>query len=292
MVLRNEITLGELIAFNMLSEKIAGPIMSLSSLWERIQGLRIARLRLGDLLNLSSETDVAKPSLRLDGRASITGDNVSFSYSPEQPLFQNLSFAIESNRLTIIAGSSGSGKSTLAKLVCGLYAPDGGSISANGQRLSDCDPISVRRAIAYVPQEPTLFAGSIRDNLLLARPGATDEEIEAALSDSASLNFVARFTDGIQTDVGEGGGHLSGGQRQRIALARSLLGNPGVMILDEPTSALDAESAAVVVATILRLAHDLTIVVITHNPALFGEGLEIIDLSNERKMQPMEIAAQ
>ncbi|TGQ36548.1 peptidase domain-containing ABC transporter [Mesorhizobium sp. M00.F.Ca.ET.216.01.1.1] len=278
LVFQNEITLGELIAFHLLAEKVSGPILSLSSIWEQWQGLRVARLRLGDFLNTPAETDTPRPKLLIEGPLHLSLKGLSFGYLPDQAVIRDMTLDIGPNRSTIIVGDSGRGKSTLAKLMSGLYEPDDGYVEANGHKLADCDPRSVRHSIAYLPQEPALFSGSIMDNLLLAKPDATNEEINKALADSASDRFIAQLPDGIHTDVGERGAFLSGGQRQRVALARSLLAGPAALILDEPTSALDAQSAGVVVETLKRLAREKTLIVITHNPSLLGKDANVIDL--------------
>lgn len=284
LVFRNEITLGQLIAFNMLAGNVSGPIMSLSSLWEQWQGLKIARLRLGDFLNVDTETKTDKPPLKIEGPLTLRFNGVSFGYSADHPVIQDLSAIIKPGHPTLIIGNSGCGKSTLAKLASGLYAPDNGQIDANGDNLSDRDARSIRQAIAYLPQEAALFSGSIRDNLLMAKPNATDIEIERALADSASTAFVASLPNGIHTDVGEAGGHLSGGQRQRIALARALLHDPSALVLDEPTSSLDEGSVDLIVATLRRLAKEKTLIVITHNRNLFGKDtINLIDLNHPER---------
>ncbi|WP_375154778.1 peptidase domain-containing ABC transporter [Ensifer sp. ENS05] len=284
LVFQNEITLGELIAFHLLSEKVAGPIMSLSSIWEQWQGISIARLRLGDFLNTPLETEVARPPLRVEGPLRLTLSAVSFSYAPDRHVIRDLTVNIEPNRPTVIVGGSGIGKSTLAKLISGLYTPAGGTIQGNGQDLNGCDPESVRRAIVYLPQEPVLFSGTVLENLLLARPDATELEIQAALADSAADEVVAKLTGGLQADVGERGGHLSGGQRQRLALARALLCDAAALVLDEPTSALDATSAAVIISALKRLARYRTLIVITHHPELLGQDVNVLDLAS---LQPV-----
>ncbi|WP_234804025.1 peptidase domain-containing ABC transporter [Ensifer adhaerens] len=279
LVFRNEITLGELVAFHLLAGHVFGPIMSLASIWEKWQGLKIARLRLGDFLNASTETDVQRPELPTVIRPTLELRNVSFGYVPEQPIIHNMTVQIRPDIPTVIIGDSGCGKSTLAKLMCGLYSPDKGHVEANGFKLADHDPQSVRRAIAYLPQEPVLFSGSIIDNLLLAKPDATEAEIAMALADSAADQVIKQLPLGIDAQVGEHGSHLSGGQRQRIALARALLAAPRALILDEPTSALDAVAAARVAETLRGIARELTLVVITHKPDLLGEDVNVIDLN-------------
>lgn len=283
LVLQSEITLGQLIAFHLLAEKVSGPIFSLSSVWEQWQGLKVARLRLGDLLNAEAETEAVRPVLQTGGLLRLSLKGLSFGYLPDHPVLRDMSHDFEPSRPTLIIGDSGCGKSTLAKLLSGLYEPAVGQVEANGQNLADFDPRSVRRAIAYLPQDASLFSGSVLENLLLAKPDASDEDIRQALAASASDGFVGRLPKGIHSDVGEYGSHLSGGQRQRIALARSLLTNPSALILDEPTSALDAQSASVVVETLKRLARDKTLIVISHKADLLGPGVDVVDLSQPER---------
>ncbi|MBP2509808.1 Alpha-hemolysin translocation ATP-binding protein HlyB [compost metagenome] len=279
LVFRNQITLGELVAFHLLAEHVFGPIMSLATIWEKWQGLKIARLRLGDFLNTPTETDTHKLAIPIDGSLVLSLKNVSFGYTPDEPIICDMSMEIGPGVPTLIIGESGCGKSTLAKLISGLYLPKQGTIAANGYDLTDYNPHTVRRAIAYLPQEPVLFSGTILDNLLLAKADATEMEILQALSDSASDRLVAQLPDGIHTEVGERGSYLSGGQRQRIALARTLLSNPQALILDEPTSALDAQAAAHITEMLNQLARDKTLVVITHKADLLGNGANVINLS-------------
>ena len=288
LVFQDTITLGELVAFHLLAGKVSGPIMSLSSVWEQWQGLKIARLRLGDFLETPAETDPARPRLRIDGPLHLSVRNLWFGYAPDQSVIRALTLDIMSEKPTIIIGGSGCGKSTFGRLLSGLYVPDEGSIAVNGCILSEYDPRSVRRTIGYLPQEPVLFAGTILDNLRMARPGASDEDIACALAGSASDRFVDHLPAGIHTEVGEGGGHLSGGQRQRIALARSLLTDPMVLVLDEPTSALDTQSSEIVVETLRSLARDKTVIVITHNPRLLGDDVDVIDLNHPARYRHRE----
>lgn len=283
LVFANDITLGEMVAFHLLSGKVSGPIISLSAIWEDWQSIRIARLRLGDFLNQAVESDDDKPALRIDQPLNLSLKSVSFGYDPERPIINRLTVQITPNRPTIIIGDSGAGKSTLAKLMSGLYMPDRGAIEANGQDLKDCDPCSVRRTIAYLPQEPVLFSGTVLDNLLLAKPDATEEQIQYALRDSGADQVVAQLPNGMQTDVGEHGSHISGGQRQRVALARAILSDASALILDEPTSALDARSAEVIVTALKRLSHHRTLIVITHNPDLLGANVNILNLTDLQK---------
>lgn len=281
LVLAQELTLGELVAFHLLSEKVSGPIMSLSTIWEQWQGLKIARYRLGDLLNEPTETDMAKPALKLTQPPAIRLEGVSFAYADEQPIFSDLSLTFSAERPTLVIGDSGAGKSTLAKVISGLYSPGSGRVAANGEDLSQYDPHSVRRQIVYVPQDAVLFSGTVRENLMAGNPVATEAEMDSALSASATDLVIARLPNGLDSEVGERGGYLSGGQRQRVALARAFLAKPRALILDEPTSALDIQAETIVVEALKRFAESGTLIVITHNPRLLGEAVSVVDLGSQ-----------
>ncbi len=205
-------------------------------------------------------------------------DRLCFGYSLENHVLSNVSLNAEPGIPTIIVGDSGCGKSTLAKLLCGFYPPGSGKVALDGHILHQHDPMSVRRHVGYVAQEPMLFAGTVLENLQMANAAASPREIEAALEDSA-CDFLRRLPDGIDTQVGERGQKLSGGQRQRIALARSLLNKPDVLVLDEPTSSLDEASAKAVMETLQRLARSRTVILITHRPDLIEGEKRIIDLN-------------
>lgn len=291
LVFQNEITLGELIAFHLLANHVFGPIASLASIWEKWQGMRVARIRLGDFLNAATEQDVVKPEIAATPPLTIKMEGVSFSYVLDHPVLENFNAEFTIDRPTLIVGDSGCGKSTLGKLIAGLYKPGSGWVIANGEDIQNFDPRSVRRQIAYLPQEAVLFSGTIRDNLLLAKPDATEEEIMKALQDSASDKVVARLPGGLDAHVGEDGGFLSGGQRQRIALARALLSNPLAMVLDEPTSALDVQAATFISQTLQRLSKEKTLIVITHNPDLLGPNVSKITLTLQSKPTSTPVVA-
>jgi ATP-binding cassette, subfamily B, bacterial HlyB/CyaB len=278
-VLAGTMTFGQLVAFHLLSQNVAGPILSLSKIWEKWQELRIARLRLGDLLNQQAETDAALPALLPSAAATLEADGLSFSYAEGHPVLSGLFLQVPPQQTTVITGDSGSGKSTLAKVLCGLYSPNAGKVSFSGQDISLYNPASVRRRIAYVAQEPILFEGSIHENLLMAAPEATRDHIRNALDKAEALAFVEQLPEGLDTQVGERGDFLSGGQRQRIAMARSLLTNPDVLVLDEPTSSLDEDTARRVMRTLSELSVTKTILIITHRPDLVTGRKNLLDLN-------------
>jgi ATP-binding cassette, subfamily B, bacterial HlyB/CyaB len=278
-VLAGTLTFGQLVAFHLLSQNVAGPILSLSKIWEKWQGLRIARLRLGDLLNQSSESDAGLPVLMPSDGASLEARNLTFAYEEGRPVLSALSLSFPPHHTSVITGDSGCGKSTLAKVLAGLYPPNVGSVLFAGQDISKFDAASVRRRIAYVAQEPILFNGSIRDNLLMVAPEATEVQIDTALQQSEASVFVAQLPHGLETQVGERGGFLSGGQRQRLAIARSLLSNPDVLVLDEPTSSLDEETSHKVMQTLTGLSVSKTVIIITHRPDLVTGKVNMFDLN-------------
>lgn len=286
LVLKNEITLGELVAFHLLAEKVSGPIMSLSTIWEQWQGLKIARYRLGDILNEIPEDAQPKKQLVLFDAPKLALCDVTFSYGDGEPVLNNVNLEFSPKRLTVIVGESGIGKSTLAKLLCGLYIPDTGQVNADGLDICTFDPLSVRRQVVYVPQDATLFSGTVLDNLLIGRPDATRDDIERALQASASDFVIDQLPNGLQSEVGERGSYLSGGQRQRIALARALMLDPKVLILDEPTSALDSPTEAVIVAALKEFATKKTLIVITHTPDLFSTmDVDIVDFNRVARLR-------
>jgi len=278
LVLENSITLGQLVAFHLLAGHVSGPILGLASLWEHWQGIQVSRMRLGDVLNATSENEMGTQKLSLIKPAVLRMEAVSFGYSADRQVIHKLSLMVCPGQPTVIVGRSGFGKSTVAKVLAGLYPPDAGSVLIDDQPMTNFSPGSVRAAICYLPQEPALFSGTIRENLLLANENATEDEIELALENSASVDIIKRLPEGLDTQIGEHGSSLSGGQRQRLALARLLLCNPNVLIVDEPTSALDEVSASIVTHTLMRLAQSRAVAIITHRPDVFGPDARILDL--------------
>ncbi|WP_299548654.1 peptidase domain-containing ABC transporter [uncultured Tateyamaria sp.] len=277
LVFAGELTLGELIAFHLLAQKVTGPIENFSGLWESWQNVRVSRQRLGDVVNTSMEPFNALPKLPRNIEGELVFSDVDFGYSPSAPLFQNFQFRARPNTLTLIVGPSGIGKSTFGRLASGIDVPDRGAILLGGENIAHFEPHDVRSQIAYVPQEPYLFSGTLRENLTLGNAQADDATLNRALRISAADTFVSQLPMGLETDVGERGSALSGGERQRVAIARSLVRRPKVIILDEPTSALDAAAQKRMAAELLKLKAEATLLVITHNPDVFDGPDSIID---------------
>ena len=278
-VFDNQMTLVQLIAFLLLADKVTGPLLSLSSVWEQWQEVTIARRRLGDWLNRPSEANLSLAFLEPRKFAHLRAENVGFSYKAGQAVFSNISLECTPHLTNVITGDSGCGKSTLAKILAGLYQPCSGTVIFDNHHIFDFQPRSVRQRIVYLAQDPVLFAGTILDNLLLAKPEACAKEIQAVLAASASDRFLTVCPERLQTQVGQNGSHLSGGQRQRLALARALLMRCDVLVLDEPTSCLDPESTVKILATIAQLAKEKTVIVVTHQPDQIEGKKQIINLS-------------
>ncbi len=265
LVIEGDLSVGQLIAFNMLAGRVAQPIMRLAQLWTDFQQVGISMQRLGDILNTRTElaADHRSSLPRLKGR--IEFDQVRFRYRPDAPeVLSNLSLQINAGETIGIVGRSGSGKSTLTRLVQRLYVPERGRVLVDGVDVAQADTVSLRRQIGVVLQENVLFNRTIRENIALADPGASIEEVMAAAKLAGAHEFILELQDGYDTMVGEHGSTLSGGQRQRIAIARALIGNPRVLIFDEATSALDYESERIIHNNMKDICAGRTVLIIAH----------------------------
>lgn len=264
MVIAGEMTIGQLIAFNMLASQVAQPVMRLANLWTDFQQTGISVQRLGDILNARTELAGGKSSLPpLQGR--IEFDQVVFRYRPDGPeTLRGVSLEVKPGEVIGIVGRSGSGKSTLAKLVQRIYAPERGRVLVDGMDLALADASSLRRQIGVVLQENVLFNRTIRDNIALADPGAPLEQVIAAAKLAGAHEFILELPEAYDTLVGEHGSTLSGGQRQRIAIARALMTRPRILIFDEATSALDYESERVIQQNMQAICQGRTVFVIAH----------------------------
>lgn len=265
LVIDGDLSVGQLIAFNMLAGRVAQPIMRLAQLWTDFQQVGISMQRLGDILNTRTElaADNRSSLPRLEGR--IEFDQVRFRYRPDaQEVLSNLSLLIEPGETIGIVGRSGSGKSTLTRLVQRLYVPERGRVLIDGVDIAQADTVSLRRQIGVVLQENVLFNRTIRENIALADPGAAIEEVMVAAKLAGAHEFILELQDGYDTMVGEHGSTLSGGQRQRIAIARALIGNPRVLIFDEATSALDYESERIIQDNMKDICAGRTVIIIAH----------------------------
>lgn len=267
-VIHNELTIGQLVAFNMLLVNIIRPFQRLTVLWNQLQEVVIAVERINDVLDAEPEEDLqhqARQSLP-PIQGNIRFDNVTFRYHPESDInvLENLSFEVHSGQMVALVGRSGSGKTTISKLVLGLYPPTDGKVLIDGHDITSLSLRSLREQVGVVDQDTFLFGGTIRENISLAHPGATLAEIIEAARLAGADEFIKKLPMGYETQIGEGGGMLSGGQRQRIAIAKALLGNPKLLILDEATSHLDAESERIIQTNLNTILKDRTTLVIAH----------------------------
>lgn len=268
LVIDNQLTIGQLIAFNMLLGNVISPFKRLSMVWNDFQEIFISAERLNDVLEAEPEEDLLlkprKPISRL--RGYIRFDNVTFRYhlESEKNVLENLSFEIHPEQMVAVVGRSGSGKTTLSKLILGLYPPTNGKVIIDGHDVSKISLKSLRRQIGVVDQDTFLFGGTIRENISLAYPEASLEEIIEAANLAGADEFIQQLPMGYETQIGEGGGMLSGGQRQRLAIARALLGNPRFLIFDEATSSLDAESERIIQNNLKTILKGRTSLIIAH----------------------------
>ena len=266
LVMEGKLTVGELVAFNMLAGQVTRPVLRLVNIWQSFQQAQLSIDRLGDILNVPAEPAFDPNRTTLSAIAGeITFDNVGFRYRLDGPeVLRELSFKINPGMRVGIVGRSGSGKSTIIKLIQRLYVADTGQVFIDGVDVAQVEPAWLRRQIGFVLQESFLFSGSVRDNIATARPEATGEEILEAARMAGADEFIGELPEGYDTNVGERGSSLSGGQRQRIAIARALLTNPRILIFDEATSALDYESERIIMDNLDTICAGRTVIIIAH----------------------------
>ena len=276
LVLDGKMTVGELVAFNMLSSQISSPILRLAQLWNDFQQVGISMSRLGDILNARTEIVGEKTRIpRIEG--AIEFDQVSFRYRPDAPdVIRSVGLQIKPGEVIGIVGRSGSGKSTMTKLVQRLYVPDRGRVLVDGQDIAIIDTTSLRHQIGVVLQENTLFARSIRDNIAVSNPALSIEAIIEAAKLAGAHEFICELPEGYDTLVGEHGAGLSGGQRQRIAIARALITNPRILIFDEATSALDYESEKIIQDNMRSICAGRTVLIIAHRLSAVRDANRIV----------------
>ena len=267
LVLDGKLTLGQLIAFRIISGYVTGPLLRLAQIWQNFQATALSLERLSDIVDSPQEADEIDrgniPLPTVEGRVKY--ENVSFRFATSGPLqLSNVSVDIPAGTFVGVVGQSGSGKSTLMKLLARLYEPDSGRIVLDGYDISKVELYSLRRQIGIVPQETLLFDGTVQENIALTNPDASSEEIIEAAKIAAAHEFIMGLPNGYNTRVGERGSTLSGGQRQRIAIARTVLHSPRMLILDEATSALDYDSERQVCLNLAQAYQERTLFFITH----------------------------
>lgn len=278
LVINGDLSVGQLVAFNMLAGRVSAPILRLVQLWNEFQQAGISVQRLGDILNAQPEPAYSpgRASLpELEGR--VTFEGVTFRYRPDGPeILRNVSLHVPAGKVIGIVGRSGSGKSTLTKLVQRLYVPQSGRVLVDGVDLAMVDTVWLRRNIGVVLQENFLFNRTIRENIALADPAMPMERVVQAAKMAGAHDFILELPEGYDNEVGEHGCNLSGGQRQRIAIARALISNPRVLIFDEATSALDYESEHIIHQNMRYICKGRTVFIIAHRLSAVREADHIV----------------
>ena len=287
LVISGDLTVGELVAFNMLAGRVSQPVLRLAQIWQDFHQARLSVERLGDILNTAPEprfnpARAALPAIRGD----VTFDHVVFRYRIDGPeILHDVSFSVSAGQVIGIVGPSGSGKSTVAKLIQRLYIPERGRVLVDGVDLAMVDTSWLRRQVGAVLQENVLFNQSIRDNIALPDPAMPIERVVEAAKLAGAHDFILELPEGYDTVVGERGASLSGGQRQRIAIARALVTNPRILIFDEATSALDYESERIIQDNMQRIAQGRTVFVIAHRLSTVRRSDRIITIDRGRLVE-------
>jgi subfamily B ATP-binding cassette protein HlyB/CyaB len=287
LVIDGGLSVGELVAFNILASRVSAPVLRLAQMWQDFHQARLSIHRLGDILNTPAEPTYAAGRARLPAiRGGIRFDHVMFRYRIDGPqVLHDVSFDVPAGQTVGIVGPSGSGKSTFAKLVQRLYVPESGRVLIDGMDLAMADPAWLRRQIGVVLQENVLFNRSVRENIALADPAMPMERVVAAARLAGAHDFILELTEGYDTIIGERGSTLSGGQRQRIAIARALVTDPRILIFDEATSALDYESERMIQENMKEIARGRTVLVIAHRLSTVRTMDRIVTLERGRVVE-------
>jgi subfamily B ATP-binding cassette protein HlyB/CyaB len=287
LVIEGGLSVGELVAFNILAGRVSAPVLRLAQIWQDFHQARLSVQRLGDILNTTPEATYTPSRARLPAiRGNISFDHVTFRYRVNgREVLHDVSFDVPAGQVVGIVGPSGSGKSTFAKLVQRLYVPESGRVMIDGVDLAMADPSWLRRQIGVVLQENVLFNASVRDNIALADPAMPMERVIAAATLAGAHEFILELDEGYDTIVGERGSTLSGGQRQRVAIARALIADPRILIFDEATSALDYESERIIQQNMKQIARGRTVLIIAHRLSTVRAADRIVTLEHGRLVE-------
>jgi len=283
LVMDQELTVGQFVAFNMFAGRVAQPIMRMAQMWTEFQQTGISMERLGDILNTRTEVPPSTAAQLPTLKGRITLDQVTFRYRPEAaPVLHGVNLDIRAGEVIGIVGRSGSGKSTLTKLVQRLYTPEQGRVLVDGIDISLVDAAQLRRQVGVVLQDNFLFNRSVRENIAVVDPAAPLEAVMRSAQMAGAHDFISELPEGYDTIVGEQGASLSGGQRQRIAIARALFTNPRILIFDEATSALDYESEAIIQRNMQAICKGRTVIIIAHRLSAVRQANRIVVMERGR----------
>jgi ATP-binding cassette subfamily C protein LapB len=277
-IVNQNMTMGSLIAANMLSGRILGPLNQLVGQWRAYNSFKQSVERLGEVF--SSLSDRTESEVQLDKpRGEIQVENLTFSYAEgTKPVVDSVTVNIHAGGVHALVGRNGSGKTTLLKMIQGLYTPTNGRVLLDGADIAQFTRAELATWMGYVPQETVLFAGTVRDNIVHRFPDADDDKIVEAATAAGVHHFIIDLPDGYASDIGEAGQRLSGGQRQRIAIARALLGDPAVLLLDEPSASLDRQAEQELRKTLVEIGRTRTVIIVTHSPILLAACDDLVAL--------------
>jgi ATP-binding cassette, subfamily B, bacterial HlyB/CyaB len=287
LVIAGDLTVGELVAFNMLASRVSAPVLRLAQIWQDFHQARLSVARLGDILNTPAEPTYKPGRTALPAiRGQVVFEHVTFRYRIDGPeILHDVNLDVPAGQLIGIVGPSGSGKSTLTKLAQRLYTPESGRVLIDGVDIAMVDPAWLRRQMGVVLQENILFNRSVRDNIALADPGMPMERVIAAAQLAGAHDFVLELPEGYDTIVEERGSNLSGGQRQRLAIARALVTDPRILIFDEATSALDYESERVIQQNMRQIAEKRTVFIVAHRLSALRMADRIVTIERGRLIE-------
>lgn len=282
-VFSGELTIGALVAFNMLAGRVSGPLVQMVTMVHEYQEVALAVRMLGEVMNQAPEREALRSGLRPDIRGAIEFEGVSFRYGPEgAAALDDVSFAIAPGQVFGIVGRSGSGKTTLTRLMAGLYPVQQGLVRIDGYDAREVDLVHLRKNLGVVLQDSFLFRGTIRENIARVKRDATFAEVVQAAQLAGADDFIQRLPRGYDTLLEEGASNLSGGQKQRLAIARALIVNPRILILDEATSALDSESETIIRRNLRRIAAGRTVIIVSHRLSMLAEADSILVIEGGR----------
>ena len=286
-VMDGNFSVGQLVAFRMLSGRVSGPVLRLVQLWQEYQQASLSVKRIGDIFNTPTEPVLSNNQIALPKlKGTIAFDKVRFRYNPQGgEVIKDMSFTIDEGTIVGVVGRSGSGKSTISKLIQRLYIPEGGKITIDGMDISLVNPEMLRKQIGVVLQENFMFNGSVAENISIHMPQATMDQIINAAKIAGAHDFILELPDGYNTVIGEKGVGLSGGQKQRIAIARAILGNPRILIFDEATSALDYESESIIQHNLKDICRGRTVLIIAHRLSTLRDADKIMTIDRGSLME-------
>jgi ATP-binding cassette subfamily B protein len=282
-VFSGAMTIGALVAFNMLAGRVSGPLLQMVTMVHEYQEVALAVKMLGEVMNQKPERDDGREGLRPDLAGKIEFENVSFRYGPEgAPALDDVSFSIAPGSIFGIVGRSGSGKTTLTRLISGMYPVQQGLLRIDGYDSRELDLVHLRRNLGLVLQDNFLFRGTVRENIACVKRDATFAEVVRAAQLAGADEFIERLPRGFDTMLEEDASNLSGGQKQRLAIARALIVNPRILILDEATSALDSESEMIIRRNLRRIAEGRTVIIVSHRLSMLADANQILVIDRGR----------